>query len=115
MSPETFGGGLDLNEDPLLRLIRPFLDTAADLESNEPLVAHYCRVHAVEVLMRNRGAGRSSPESRAFLVRLLDEAEAGKQRLQDDFDLSTGQQRMEKFAISAFDSAISADSAAGGA
>lgn len=115
MPPETQGNGLDLNEDSELRPIRPFLDTAADLEASEPLVAHYCRVHAVEVLMRNRGAGRSSSESRACLLRLLEEAEAGKQRLQRDFDLSTGQKTMEKFAVRAFDDAIGVDSAAGGA
>jgi len=113
--PDTLGSGLDLNEDSELGLIRPFLDTAADLEANEPLVAHYCRVHAVEVLMRNRGAARSTPASRACLLRLLEEAEAGKQRLQRDFDLSTGQQTMEKFAIRAIDGAISADSAVDGA
>lgn len=99
--------------DPAARLVQPYLQRAAELEASEPLVAHYCRVHAVELLVRSQRerGGKTSAESRAFLNEVLKQAEAGKKKVQQQFDLFGGQRTMEVFALRFFRNATAADRA----
>mmetsp|Transcript_64865 Transcript_64865/g.141344 ORF Transcript_64865/g.141344 Transcript_64865/m.141344 type:complete len:552 (-) Transcript_64865:60-1715(-) len=98
------GGGIA--EDTVLLLAEPFLRAAKDLADNHPIVAHYCRVHGIELLVRAGSSGRSSA-TKALLLEEFQRAESEKERL----DLSTGRQTMEAFALKAYEAANRIDAA----
>jgi len=62
----------------LVKKCSSFLKRAKDLDSTQPIVAYYCRVHVVESLIYARQRGESTPESDAILFETLDCAEASK-------------------------------------
>eukprot|EP00928_Gymnodinium_smaydae_P044836 TRINITY_DN29927_c0_g1_i1.p1 TRINITY_DN29927_c0_g1~~TRINITY_DN29927_c0_g1_i1.p1 ORF type:complete len:574 (-),score=137.19 TRINITY_DN29927_c0_g1_i1:99-1820(-) len=94
--------------DPLVKLVQPYLQRAAELEGLEPVAAHYCRVYALELLLQARSEKRATDESNKLLFATLDAAEGKK----DALDLSRGQTVMENFAFNSFESANAADVAA---
>lgn len=80
---------------------RPFLQRAEELGAHEPVVAYYCRVHAVEILAQAYRAGDNGPEVVTLLTAEMTKAEDAKKVL----DLSQGQEAMQVFALQIFDSA----------
>eukprot|EP00927_Polykrikos_kofoidii_P050477 TRINITY_DN44394_c0_g1_i1.p1 TRINITY_DN44394_c0_g1~~TRINITY_DN44394_c0_g1_i1.p1 ORF type:complete len:380 (+),score=80.20 TRINITY_DN44394_c0_g1_i1:114-1253(+) len=89
----------------LIRAVRPFLQRAEELRECEPLVAYYCRVHAADILMRERLAGNRGEASDALLHKTM--AEAEKEML--PLDLTGGKEKMMVFAFRAFENANAAD------
>ena len=57
---------------------RPYLQRATELAQHQPVVAHYCRMHAVELMMQARKAGDTSQELEKQLLEELQRAEASK-------------------------------------
>eukprot|EP00403_Amphidinium_massartii_P041101 CAMPEP_0178446760 /NCGR_PEP_ID=MMETSP0689_2-20121128/40998_1 /TAXON_ID=160604 /ORGANISM="Amphidinium massartii, Strain CS-259" /LENGTH=506 /DNA_ID=CAMNT_0020071651 /DNA_START=15 /DNA_END=1531 /DNA_ORIENTATION=- len=84
---------------PLLRRCRPFLNRAEDLAESEPIVAHFCRLHAIELLLRARQAGESDSACDDVLFSEFRAAEKAKQLL----DLTNGREYMHKFALDEFE------------
>eukprot|EP00747_Dinoflagellata_sp_TGD_P209611 gnl/TRDRNA2_/TRDRNA2_82998_c0_seq1.p1 gnl/TRDRNA2_/TRDRNA2_82998_c0~~gnl/TRDRNA2_/TRDRNA2_82998_c0_seq1.p1 ORF type:complete len:305 (-),score=66.12 gnl/TRDRNA2_/TRDRNA2_82998_c0_seq1:44-958(-) len=89
----------------LVSRCRPFLQRAEELDAHEPVVAYYCRVHVVELLVNHRARGESSKESDTILFDTLQHAEAAKKVL----DLSQGRETAEMFALHVFDDVDAAD------
>mmetsp|Transcript_3556 Transcript_3556/g.8363 ORF Transcript_3556/g.8363 Transcript_3556/m.8363 type:complete len:280 (-) Transcript_3556:86-925(-) len=85
------------------------LQRATELAVHEPIVAYYCRVQAVELLVKQRQAGAASAELDAILGEELGKAEDAKKTL----DLSHGREVMEGFALSVFDGVDVADRSSG--
>lgn len=94
-------------EDAVVQLAMPFLQQAAELDVSDPAMANYCRIHAVELLLRERQAKRSSRQSDVLLMATMDAAEAKKEGL----DLSNGPEMADNFARRAYKRANDADRA----
>jgi len=92
-------------QHPLLKRVQPYLKRAAELDDDQPIIAHYCRVYALETLVMARQTGESNTELDALMMQTFNVAEACKQRL----DLSNGPATMEAFARAAFENADVAD------
>lgn len=88
---------------------KPFLQRAEELTAHEPIIAHYCRLHAIELLMRARKEGALSKEAQDLMLSEFGRAEEGKKKL----DLSDGHDKMEAFAHRIFDAADDVDRAGG--
>lgn len=89
---------------------RPYLQRATELAQHQPVVAHYCRMHAVELMMQARKAGDTSQELEKQLLEELQRAEASKKSL--NLTGAEGQATTESFALKVFDTADEADHAA---
>ncbi len=89
---------------------RPYTQRAGELATHQPVVAYYCRLHAIEVMMKARKGGDTSPELEKQLLGELQEAEAAKKNL--NLSNNNGQNTTESFALSVFDGADAADHAA---
>ena len=89
---------------------RPYLQRASELGEHQAVVAHYCRMHAVELMMQARKAGDTSPELEKQLLEELQRAEASKKSLK--LTGGEGQATVESFALNVFDAADEADHAA---
>eukprot|EP00445_Apocalathium_hangoei_P010058 CAMPEP_0203883718 /NCGR_PEP_ID=MMETSP0359-20131031/27801_1 /ASSEMBLY_ACC=CAM_ASM_000338 /TAXON_ID=268821 /ORGANISM="Scrippsiella Hangoei, Strain SHTV-5" /LENGTH=183 /DNA_ID=CAMNT_0050804015 /DNA_START=43 /DNA_END=591 /DNA_ORIENTATION=+ len=90
-----------------IKKVEPFLARAEELTAQEPVVAHYLRVYSLNILIKGKHAGESTPESDAKLMDVLGKAEDAKKSL----DLSQGQETMESFALRVFDGADAKDRA----
>lgn len=77
-----------------------FLEAASAIEAAQPVVAHYLRVHAIELLMKAK-----TPEAKPLLLQVFAEAESKKVGL----DLKEGQAKMEAFALRAFETACDSE------
>lgn len=88
-----------------LNKIKPYLQRASELDSFEPLVAYYCRLHALNMLVKAQQNGETSDEHKAVLMDCLKRSEDRKQVV----DLSNGQEAMEGFASKVFESADTSD------
>eukprot|EP00929_Paragymnodinium_shiwhaense_P042570 TRINITY_DN22011_c0_g1_i1.p1 TRINITY_DN22011_c0_g1~~TRINITY_DN22011_c0_g1_i1.p1 ORF type:complete len:273 (+),score=50.38 TRINITY_DN22011_c0_g1_i1:88-906(+) len=82
-----------------LRRCRPFLQRAGELDAHEPIPAHYCRLFAVESLVKAMQRGELDAAAQGVMMEEFAKAEASKARL----DLSQGQETMEAFALRVFD------------
>lgn len=94
----------------LVKKCSSFLKRAKDLDLTQPIVAYYCRVHLVEILINARQRGESTPDSDAILFETLDCAEASKKTL----DLADGREEMEAYSLYLFDEADAVDRAGRG-
>lgn len=92
---------------PGLKKCKPFTQRADELAGHEPVVSYYCRLAAIEILMKARQAGQSNAEADTLMMGELDKAESAKKGL----DLSTGRDTMEAFAGGVFDKVDSMDRA----
>uniref|UniRef100_A0A7S1QRN0 Vta1/callose synthase N-terminal domain-containing protein n=1 Tax=Alexandrium catenella TaxID=2925 RepID=A0A7S1QRN0_ALECA len=90
-----------------VRRCRPFLQRAEELAAHHPVIGHYCRVYAVDLLARARQGGDASAELQAVLLQELGKAEGAKKSL----DLSDGREAMESFTLGVFERVNAADSA----
>lgn len=88
-----------------LNKAKPYLQRAAELDSFEPVVAYYCRLHALNMLMKARQNGELSEEGQAVMLDALKRSEDRKEVV----DLSTGQETMELFATKVFEAADTSD------
>ena len=89
---------------------RPYLQRAGEIAAHQPVVAHFCRMHAIELMMKARQSGNTSPELEKQLLGELGEAEAAKKTL--NIASAQGQSTTESFALRVFDGADAADHAA---
>ena len=89
---------------------RPYLQRAEELAGHEPAVAYYCRLHAIELLMRAHQKGETSPEEKQLLLAELQKAEDTKKAL--NISSTDGQATAESFALRVFDAADAADRSA---
>merc|ERR1719188_504278 len=89
-----------------MKRCRPFLQRAEELALHEPVIAYYCRVHAVELLAREKRGGET-PEATTLLLAELQRAEEAKKVV----DLSQGSESMQAFALRVFDAADTKDRA----
>ena len=89
---------------------RPYLQRAGEIAAHQPVVAHFCRLHAIELMMKARQSGNTSPELEKQLLGELGEAEAAKKTL--NIASAQGQSTTESFALRVFDGADAADHAA---
>ena len=87
--------------------VQPYLQQAAEMDDSEPVIAHYCRVHAVEQMIRARQREEADDESNDLLMATLEVAEAKKAGL----DLQEGRDVMEGFARRVYACADAADRA----
>merc|ERR1740129_553197 len=87
----------------------PYLGRAAELDGHEPVIAYYCRMYSMDVLMKSRqsGGGEASAELNSLLMDTLSRAEASKKTL----DLTDGPERVEQFALQVFGQVDSSDRA----
>jgi len=86
------------------------MQRAGELAAHQPVVAYYCRLHAIELMMKARKGGDTSPELEKQLLGELQEAENAKKTL--NLSNNNGQSTTESFALSVFDGADAADHAA---
>ncbi|PAA92784.1 hypothetical protein BOX15_Mlig017931g1 [Macrostomum lignano] len=63
---------------PSLKGINIFLKTATEIESRDPIVAYYCRLHALE---KGMSIDKRSPDARQFLTSLMGQLESSKTEL----------------------------------
>ncbi|CAE8701875.1 unnamed protein product [Polarella glacialis] len=89
----------------VLKTANPFLQRAKEQEATQPLISHYLRIHALELLIGAKQRGETTPEADALLFSTFSEAEAKKASL----DLTDGPSQMEAFALRSFDSAVAND------
>ena len=89
---------------------RPYIQRAGELATHQPVVAYYCRLHAIELMMKARKGGDTSPELEKQLLGELQEAENAKKNV--NLSNNNGQSTTESFALSVFDGADAADHAA---
>lgn len=89
---------------------RPYLQRAGEIAAHQPVVAHFCRLYAIELMMKARQSGNTSPELEKQLLGELGEAEAAKKTL--NIASAQGQSTTESFALRVFDGADAADHAA---
>ncbi|KAL9968548.1 hypothetical protein ACROYT_G020656 [Oculina patagonica] len=61
-----------------LKAISPYLKTAVEYDKRDPVVAYYCRLHAVQKGIKIDSKGK---ESKAFLLQLMDQLEKTKKEL----------------------------------
>merc|ERR1740129_2620529 len=87
----------------------PYLGRAAELDGHEPVIAYYCRMYSMDVLMKSRqsGGGEASAELNSLLMDTLSRAEASNKTL----DLTDGPERVEQFALQVFGQVDSSDRA----
>jgi len=88
-----------------LNKVKPYLQRATELDSFEPVVAYYCRLHALMTLAKAQQNGETSDEHKAVIADCLKRSEDRKQVV----DLSNGQEVMESFALKVFESADESD------
>lgn len=88
-----------------LNKVKPYLQRATELDSFEPVVAYYCRLHALMTLAKAQQNGETSDEHKAVIGDCLKRSEDRKQVV----DLSNGQEVMESFAGKVFESADTSD------
>ncbi|CAE7443898.1 LIP5 [Symbiodinium natans] len=82
------------------------LDMAASLEAAQPVVAHYLRIHALEMLLAAKQSGQSrTAEADKLLLTTFEKAEQTKASL----DLTGGAEQLRHFAVQNYEQAISAD------
>lgn len=91
--------------DPARQRAQPFLQRALELEAIDPVIAHYCRLHAVEILIRARKLKEATAESDALLMSTLEEAELKRK----DLDLTHGQVRCEALVYNLWNEAVGTD------
>ena len=94
----------------LLAKCRPYFQRAEELAEHEPAVAYYCRLHAIEQLMRAHQKGEASGEEKNLLLAELQKAEDIKKSL--SISGSDGQGTVESFALRVFDAADASDRSA---
>ena len=94
----------------LLAKCRPYFQRAEELAEHEPAVAYYCRLHAIEQLMRAHQKGEASGEEKNLLLAELQKAEDVKKSL--NISSSDGQGTVESFALRVFDAADASDRSA---
>jgi vacuolar protein sorting-associated protein VTA1 len=87
----------------------PYLARANEMDAHEPIVAYYCRLHGIEMLMKVRQAGQSTPESDGIMMDALGKAEQAKKA--HNLDPAECQDVVEAFAIRIFDQVDSTDRA----
>uniref|UniRef100_H2YS39 Vta1/callose synthase N-terminal domain-containing protein n=1 Tax=Ciona savignyi TaxID=51511 RepID=H2YS39_CIOSA len=63
-----------------LKIIRPYVNAGKELKTQDPVAAYYCNIFALERAMKSDVT--KDTESKLFLVKLMDYAEAHKKALQ---------------------------------
>ena len=89
---------------PSLKPIQVFLQRAAEVKARDPVVAYYCRTHAVERGLEIRD--KDDQAATAFIMKLMDDLEAEKAQLELNDD---SPMHVEGFAMTLFDLADRAD------
>ncbi|CAG8556622.1 1103_t:CDS:2 [Paraglomus brasilianum] len=92
-----------------LKFLNPYLQRATELDKREPVIAYYCRYYAAQRAIAN---GTKTPESNAFLNKLLDLLEAEKKSLAGNEALTNdiaGSAYVENFALKIFINADNED------
>uniref|UniRef100_A0A8C1D3N4 Vacuolar protein sorting-associated protein VTA1 homolog n=1 Tax=Cyprinus carpio carpio TaxID=630221 RepID=A0A8C1D3N4_CYPCA len=87
---------------PQLKPIQHHLRTAQEHDKRDPVVAYYCRLHAMQTGMKLDG---KTPECRKFLVKLMDQLEMMKKELSDNESISqeiVGNAHIENYALKMF-------------
>lgn len=75
---------------PQLKFASSTLARGQELESKEPIIAHYCRLHAAQQILA-KGLHQNDPEVAKFATALLDQIETSKSGQDPDSPLSTEQ------------------------
>mmetsp|Transcript_19395 Transcript_19395/g.45110 ORF Transcript_19395/g.45110 Transcript_19395/m.45110 type:complete len:507 (-) Transcript_19395:21-1541(-) len=100
---------LTAEAEAVLTRCGPFLKRAQDMADAEPIVAHYCRIHAIELLLQvsENETGHSKSELERRITEELEAAEVFSKNL----DLSSGRDCMHKFALIEFEETCNLDMA----
>ncbi|KNZ57110.1 hypothetical protein VP01_2239g5 [Puccinia sorghi] len=92
-----------------LKSINPYLQRAKEMEKVDPVISYWCAFHAAQTCM---SIGHNEPESREFLMRLLDLLEHAKAQLSDNDAITNNLAAtayVENFGLKIFDSADKED------
>ncbi|XP_051952332.1 vacuolar protein sorting-associated protein VTA1 homolog [Xyrauchen texanus] len=87
---------------PQLKAIQHLLRTAQEHDKRDPVIAYYCRLHAMQTGMK---LDSKTPECRKFLVKLMDQLEMMKKELSDNESISqevVGNAHVENYAVKMF-------------
>ncbi|XP_035380141.1 vacuolar protein sorting-associated protein VTA1 homolog isoform X2 [Electrophorus electricus] len=87
---------------PQLKAVQHHLRTAQEHEKRDPVVAYYCRLYAMQTGMK---LDSKTPESRKFLMKLMDQLETMKKELADNESISqeiVGNAHIENYALKMF-------------
>ncbi|KAI8457422.1 Vta1 like-domain-containing protein [Phakopsora pachyrhizi] len=100
----------DLPTAPMeLKSINPYLQRAREMERVDPVISYWCSFHAAQTCM---SIGKTSTESREFLMKLLDLLEHVKGKISDNDAISNNLAAtayVENFGLKIFDSADDED------
>ncbi|ORZ01184.1 Vta1 like-domain-containing protein [Syncephalastrum racemosum] len=86
-----------------LKFIAPYVQRGRELDGREPIVAYYAIYYAVQLAI---GRGANSPESKAYVSKLLDTLEEWKRNMEGNNEALTndlvGYAHVENFALKVF-------------
>ncbi|EFP79332.1 uncharacterized protein PGTG_05653 [Puccinia graminis f. sp. tritici CRL 75-36-700-3] len=92
-----------------LKSVNPYLQRAKEMEKVDPVISYWCAFHAAQTCM---SIGHNEPESREFLMRLLDLLEHAKTQLSENDAITNNLAAtayVENFALKIFDGADKED------
>ncbi|CAK9009232.1 unnamed protein product [Durusdinium trenchii] len=89
-----------------LEKAQALLQKGESLEAQSPVPAYYLQVAALELLMKARQAGQSSPEADQLMLATLQTAENKKSQL----NLTNGPQKTQDLILSDYERAVASDS-----
>eukprot|EP00283_Hemiselmis_rufescens_P005031 CAMPEP_0173435338 /NCGR_PEP_ID=MMETSP1357-20121228/14858_1 /TAXON_ID=77926 /ORGANISM="Hemiselmis rufescens, Strain PCC563" /LENGTH=166 /DNA_ID=CAMNT_0014400307 /DNA_START=231 /DNA_END=727 /DNA_ORIENTATION=- len=85
---------------PSLKPIQEYLNKSKQLATVRPVVAHYCKVYAIEQGLKVRD--KADKGTLAFLMPLMDELEKEKKEVPDLQGIEDPQMQVELFALELF-------------
>ncbi|CAG5131278.1 unnamed protein product [Candidula unifasciata] len=83
-------------------VVLKYLRVATEHDKRDPVIAYYCRLHAMQ---QGMAIDKTSPEARKFLVALMDYLEKSKLQLKDEEAIHNnvcGQAHVENYALKLF-------------
>ncbi|OAV91714.1 hypothetical protein PTTG_07266 [Puccinia triticina 1-1 BBBD Race 1] len=92
-----------------LKSVNPYLQRAKEMEKVDPVISYWCAFHAAQTCM---SIGHNEPDSREFLMRLLDLLEQAKAQLSDNDAITNNLAAtayVENFALKIFEGADKED------
>ncbi|PLW25667.1 hypothetical protein PCASD_25331 [Puccinia coronata f. sp. avenae] len=92
-----------------LKSVNPYLQRAKEMEKVDPVISYWCAFHAAQTCM---SIGHTEPESREFLMRLLDLLEQAKTQLSENDAITNNLAAtayVENFGLKIFDGADKED------
>ncbi|XP_061709778.1 vacuolar protein sorting-associated protein VTA1 homolog [Cydia pomonella] len=95
---------------PSLKSIQHYLKVATEHESRDPVIAYWCRLHALQVGLK--ATTKKTPEETKVLMALMDWLEEAKKSMKDNEAISNevaGQAHLENYALRLFLFADKAD------